>query len=530
MAENQSDSNKKRKSLRMNLPSIEDGGLGDHTVASPALGFGMDREEVSEEVKNLESEQAASAQNGTAGTPNQQPNASSFQNPYESTGEPAPETLAKNEVAAVNVEDRSYYVSDAPSPYLSKRQAHEDVQTTKRRHSRIVTVFVILFVLGSLGVGGWFLWNSIDHEPPKNVERYDSAEIEKGEYLETVDTTSLVRPANEVTVTSGVSGTITEALVENGAEVQEGDHLFHLDNPTVSEALNKAQQALDTLKQDVQKKSEALQRANEEAGRAQVQTNSSSSSSNSSSSSSSSSSSTSSSTSYASAQSKVAAAQADLDAANASLATVQETYDHALEQLNTLDVYAPISGKVSDLNEQAKVDSSVSGSTRLCTISDTSRYKIVVEIPKSYQGNVVVGQEVRLTFPAIKDLTVTSTVSSIDESEDNDKVVLATIMIDEPDERITTGAAAEASIILKSLPDVYIVPYQALRIAENGSTHLNVLLDPSRGIVTDVPVKVLATDRTKAAVEADNIQAGNAVVLSNDQQQDGQQQDSQQRK
>ena len=58
------------------------------------------------------------------------------------------------------------------------------------------------------------------------------------------------------------------------------------------------------------------------------------------------------------------------------------------------------------------------------------------------------------------------------------------------------------------------MPSNALHTAENGSDYLEVLLDPSRGIVTNIPVKVLANDGTKAAVEADNIQADTSVVIS----------------
>ena len=515
MTENPNTTNEELNKRRMNLPSIEDGGLVDHTVASPALGFGMDRAEISDEAQQLEEEQAAARQRAEAQASASYQGIPATYQPQDAAAPQEPlETLGKNEVAAVNVNDRSYYVSDAPSPYLTKRQAKEDVETTKRRHSRIVTTLVVIFLVGVLGAGGWFLWNTIGPEPPKSVERYESTEIVKGEYLETIETTSLVRPINEVVVTSGVSGTVTEVFVENGADVQEGDQLFHLDNPTISDAVTKAQEAFDTLSQDVQKKTETLQKANEDLAKAQ--SGSSGNNSNSSSSSNSDSSSTSSNAaSIESATNRVNTAQADLNAANSNLASIQETLYQAIDQLNTLDVYAPISGTVNELSEQASTDSSVSGSTRLCLISDTSRYSIVVEIPKTAQNDVEVGQEVRLTFPAIDGLEVTSTVSSIDGTEDEESDVLfATVIIEEPDERITTGIAAEASVILKSIPDTYIVPFEALHTAENGSTHLDVLLDPSRGIVTDIPVKVVAADGTKAAVEADNIQAGTAVVLS----------------
>jgi hypothetical protein len=201
-----------------------------------------------------------------------------------------------------------------------------------------------------------------------------------------------------------------------------------------------------------------------------------------------------------------------LDAANKNLANIQQTYEHALEQQETLNVYAPISGTISDINSQVKPSGKVTGSTRLCTISDTSSYRLVVQIPEDQRDRASVDQEVRLTFPTIEGLAITSQISSLDE--DDEGVLFATVFIEEPDERITKGIAVEASIILKSIPSTYIVPSAALRTSQNGGSYLELLLDPSRGIVTNIPVTVLANDGTKAAVQADNIQADTSVVIS----------------
>ncbi len=475
---------------RANLPSIEDGGVSDSTVASPALGFGMDRADlVNESIPDPESAPAMST-------------------PYESPVNPEPmsgfeydpveqEVLKRNEVAAVSV-DRAFYVSDVPSPYLTTRQAQEDVEVTRRRRSRISAIIVTLFLVAGLGTGGYFLYNAIKPTPQAKVESYETREIEYGEYLETIDTTSLVRPANQVVVTADVSGTIAEAYVQNDSDVQEGDQIFRLENPTVTDALDKAWRALETFEQEANKKQEALDKANEAATKAEEEAKKDDKN-------------QAAKVMVEQTKNDVARAQSELDAANNNLWNMQQTYYSALEQANMLNVYAPISGRVSDLTELAEDNGSVSGSSRLCTISDMTHFSIVMEIPRSEERRVKVGQEVRLSFPAIEDLKVTSTVSEIEEDEDK---LMATVLIENPDERITTGIAAEASIILKSVPDTYIVPDSALFVEENGSTHLHVLLDPTRGIVTDVVVKVLATDGERAAVDADNIQAGTAVVVS----------------
>ena len=498
---------------RMNLPSREDGGVGDNTVASPVLGFGMDR------VDKMEEQPAAPKEPQTS--------VPQHQAPVAGTPENAPDPLMRNEVAAVDVSNRAYYVGDTPSPYLSSRQAHEDVEVTKRRHSRIVTVLVTLFIIGILGAGGWFLWSTIKPNTPQNTVRYETMPIEKGEYLESLQSTSLIRPINEEQVTSGISGTIAESFVENGATVEEGQQLFRLENPTITDATRRAREALETFSQEVDRKADALNKANEELAKAQEQANKSNASTSSSSASSTpSTTNTAANTAVENATKRVQIAQTEYDAARQNEANIQETYNHALEQEELLNVHAPIAGTVSEVCDQAASSGTVSGSTRLCTIADTSAYSLSVEIPQSERERVSEGQEVRLTFPSIKDLAITSTINSIDPVDENNETFVATINIENPDEHITNGLAVEATVVLKSIPNSYIVPSNTVRTNKDGSTHLDVLLDPTRGIVTDVPVRVISNDGTKAAIEADNIQEGNSVLIVGQLDQQQQQQGS----
>lgn len=474
-----------------NVPELApDENSSDSTVASPALGYGMER------VDFLDTREPEDTPEQPRAIP-ERPQPTPQQPQPAPTPESTPEVLGRNEVAAVSTE-RTYYVNDVPSPYLSSKQAREDVRVARRRFSRISAIIITLIILSLLGAGGWFVWTSVQSQRQQTtVKQYETRVIEGGEYLETIDTTSLVQPANQVVVTSDVSGTIAEVFVENDGDVQEGSVIFRLDNPTITDALTKAQEAVDSAREDVTRKQEALDKANEvvtttqelvdkddknEAAKAALEA----------------------------AKTSAASTQTELDNATNNLWSLQETLEQAQEQEQKLTILAPISGKVSELSTQAESNGSISSSTRLCTISDTSQFSIVMEIPKADASRVQVGQEVRLSFPSIEDLNITSTVSSIDESGD---ALMATVLIADPDERITTGLAAEASLILKSIPDTYIVPSSVLRTDENGTTHVDVLLDPTRGIVTDVQVNVLATDGKRAAIEADSIQADTAVIV-----------------
>lgn len=489
-------SNDQRKTPAVNVPTVEDGGVADSTVASPALGFGMDR------IDFLDTRTPESNRLETS-LPRIEDEDSGVRR---ATG-----TLARNEVAAISA-DRSFYVSDVPTPYLSSKQAREDVRVTRRRHGRISVILVTLLLAVVLGGGGWLVWNSLQTPERTAVAQHETCKIEHGEYLESIETTSLVRPANEVVVTANVSGRVAEVCVEDGTDVQEGDLLFRLDNPTITEAAKKAQESFDAFSKEVEKKQEAANKANEAvakaqeaadkaaeaAAKAQETTTTEKSGKD-----------AAAKAALEQAQNNATVAQNELDAANNNLWNLQETLNNAQEQERNLNVYAPITGKVSELTSST----SISGSTPLCNIADTSSLSLLIEIPASEEKRVKVGQEVRLSFPSLEDeeLHITSSVSAIDTNEDK---LIATVIIESPDERLSPGLAAEACLVLKSIPDAYIVPVETLRTDEKGIAHLDVLLDPSRDIITDVSVKVLATDGTRAAIQADNIQAGNTVLIA----------------
>ena len=513
-----------------NLASYGD--VDGNTVASPELGYGMER------IDFLDTR----TQSGV--------DSSVIPRMPTEDEDAALETLARNEVAAVSV-DRTYYVTDQPSPYLSKRQARADVYQTRRRRSTITTVIVVLLVLAAIGAGGWFMWKFTRSSEPQQIVKYDTREIEHGEFLDSIDATALVQPIDERTVMPSVSGTVAESFVEEGKYVEEGAWLFRLDNPTITDAVVKAEAALSSFQAEANARNLALDEADATLAKAQEA--------------------------YDKVEQDLKEAKgedeedkeedsdseddkdkekdedkdkdkskttadpatiklleeeekraedalkaareaadkvrADAETANINLYNIQEAYDRALEQQQTLTIIAPISGVVNELNPSAVPSGTVTGSTRMCLVSDTSRYRVQIEIPKESADRVSIGQEARLAFPAIEDLNVTSSVASIDS---NGEVLLATIILDEPDERITSGVAAEVSLVLNSIPDSLMVPLEAIRTDEDGSTHLDVLLDATRNIVTDVPITVVATNGTHAAIKAANIQRGNSVIVALD--------------
>ncbi|MBR3318477.1 MAG: hypothetical protein IKG21_11725 [Atopobiaceae bacterium] len=499
------------------------------------------------------------------------------------------ELLAPNEVAAVH-HDQPVYVNDVPSPYLTQRQAAESVDKTRRRH-RVITSVLVMLLLSSMAAGiAWFAWDTLKPAPKADVPHFNTAPIERKEFINSVDVTTIVHPIDERAVSSEITGTIAEMMVEEGMFVDIGTELYRLDNPTITETFDNAQKALDAAVQDVEKKTQALEAAkkaledlqnrntgntsntstnrtrtgtnsdgrttndngssssttdattniargtkphfvqagltlyaneldddsaygNDGYGATSSNSNSYSNNSNSSTTSSTSSSSATSPTitSTAAAEARIQAAQKDLDAANERLGPIQETFDRAQAQLDHLIVRAPIAGTLHDINGRIGIDSAVSGAERLCTVTDYSAYILREQVPPERTEQVHEGLEARLTFPGIPDLFIASSVTSVEDAENGMRI--ASIVLEHPDERVAADMTCNASIIVQCIPDALVIPIEALRTNEDGSSHVTVLLDPTRGICADVNVNVIATSAFEAVIEADSIQVGTSVVV-----------------
>lgn len=475
--------------------------------------------------------------------------------------------LAKNEVAAVPVQHTGY-TNDNASPYISKRQAEKTPE--ERHHTRnVITAVVMLLIVAAIGVGCYLFYrNFMANTQGDETPQYDTATIESGEFVDSIDDSTILRPVQEQSVYPTVEGTIATVNVQEGQTVQKGDTLYTLDNQTITDEATKAKQAVDQAQQDIDSKTTAstdAQKDLDDANKTLTDTQTSieqllgistgtlssittqekaetdpnnpsdtlkalektvtdaeaklSDSDKSK---------------YAElqtqlqtatdkvteCQAKVDSAKSELDSANQNLTTLKDAYNKAAEQEKKLTITAPFSGTITNVSDSATQSAAVTSTTSLCTVSDTSKLVVVMSVPESKLSQVSEGQEVRVTFPDVPDLDVTATVTKIgttaSTSSSGETTYPVTVTITDPDERLQSGMTANASIILQSIPDSLIVPIEAVQENSDGSTYLDVLLDPSRGIDTKVTVTVKAKSDTQAAVESPNIQSDTKVILPSD--------------
>ncbi len=501
----------------------------DETIASPELGFGLERQNMldlfADEEKPDDSPLVVTndpIEHGVEADP-LLPTIGAKDAP-EPMVKPKRSFLSRRKVAAVS-RDHEYYAGEA-TPYLSSQQAQEDIRQTKRRQARIRVAIITVVVLVLSGAAGWFLWQALSSRKPEAVTQYETATIVLGEFVDGLTVSCHTDPLEQQEISTEISGSITSMSVANGDHVDEGQEILRMESSTVSDSLQRAQDALDKAQADTDARVAALDQANqvlanEEKEVETLKQNASSSTTGTDSHA------TTGTSSSAAAKAALAAAEAVLEQAKhnvteaenrvkdseSTLQAVQETYDLAHEQEQKLTVYAPMSGVVEGLAEDLKEGKSLTNGQMLCTVTDKSHLRIEMEIPEESREGVHEGMEVRLVFPDIPDVDPqTSTISSV---EDRDEGSVAIIEIENPDERIANvnEARVDASVVLQSIPDSLLVPLDALYTDEDGNSCINILVDETRGIVTKAVVRIIASNKTQAAVSADNIQKDNVVVI-----------------
>lgn len=608
LAQNQADVSEARTTLLAAVPSPEDPAATpaeDSATPDSTSGAGFTEAASADEGtttsladQRLQEQTRLIYPDDAQGTPHATPKSGPEQPPHEpaesspETAQDEPPTLGRHEVAAVQANDDLYMRSE-PSPYLSRRQAAQDPQKARHRHTVLIVIVLVLVGLAAVGGGAYYIYNAMRPTVQTPSVQFETDKITRGDFYDTIDATAALEPVDSADVVPQVTGTITNLSVEDGSSVSKGDVLFTLDNPTVKAATSTAKDQLDDAQSDLDDKNDQVTEAQDKLdevrktlsdslskiyslvgstpaattfnvdtdgdgtpdaldvdgdGKADgydtnddgivdmVDTNGdgtpdafdtngdgkadSATDLPSTLTAEQKTQLTSAETAYQTARSELKTAQSNVDAANAAaktaqdnVSTLQDAYDRALAQEKKLTVTAPISGVVHNLSSSLVEGGSISTTTKLCEVDDVSQYLLTIQASETKARKAKVGQTVNLTFPDIPDLTATGTVQNVatTRTEGTDTFAI-TVVLDQPDGQLSVGTNADVSVVLQEIDDVLMVPSKAITTSGRNS-YLDVLLDPVRGIDTQVQVNVVADNGDTAVVEADNIQEGNAVVL-----------------
>jgi len=274
-----------------------------------------------------------------------------------------------------------------------------------------------------------------------------------------LNATGYVTARRQATVSSKVTGRVTEVLVEEGTRVEEGQLLAKIDPATPDAALRLAQSQVDAAASALEETKVRIEKARLDLHR-QEQLQSSG----------------------VNAQADLDAARADLKALQARLRAQRDDLGVAkrAQQLRRQDVVdteirAPFAGVVTSKNaqpgEMISPMSAGGGFTRtgICTLVDMASLELDVDVNEAYIHQVHEAQPVEAMLDAYPEWKIPAHVITIVPTADRQKAtVMVRIAIDTRDPRILPDMGVKVSFVEQAAPGaaparVVLVPKAALR-------------------------------------------------------------------
>jgi RND family efflux transporter MFP subunit len=374
----------------------------------------------------------------------------------------------------------------------------------RTRPRRWLTWVLLLVLAAGAGAGAWF-W--VRRARPIDVEVTTVTERAAGTQASVLNASGYVTARRRATVSSKVTGKLTEVNVEEGMAVRQGQVLARLDDSTVRASLALARAQLEAAKRTAPeievrvREAQTTLKRREQLAKDGLTT-----------------------------AAEMDQAQAEVNSLLARLESTREQVNVAESQvalqqtaLNDTVIRAPFGGvaisKDAQPGEMVSPVSAGGGFTRtgICTIVDMKSLEIEVDVNESYIGRVTTGQPVTATLDAYPDWQIPARVITTVPTADRQKAtVLVRIGFNALDPRILPDMGIKVTFLRE--PDaaaapvaqaVTLVPKSAVR-TENGASYVFVV---QQNTVERRAVKTGGTDGDRLEITA-GLKAGDRVVVS----------------
>ena len=261
------------------------------------------------------------------------------------------------------------------------------------------------------------------------------AAAETGGNRTVLNASGYVTARREATVSSKVTGKVTEILIEEGVRVEAGQVLARLDDTNVRTNLLLAQAQLDSAKTMLEENRVRLREAEQELQRQKsliarsVATQAD----------------------YDHAEAAVLALRARLAQQDTGVTVADRTIAIWQQQLDDTVIRAPFAGIVTSKNAQpgemiSPMSSGGFTRTGICTIVDMDSREIEIDVNESYINRVAPGQAVEATLDAYADWKIPCKVIAIIPTADRQKsTVRVRVGFDKLDPRILPDMAVKVA-------------------------------------------------------------------------------------
>ncbi|NMC52269.1 MAG: efflux RND transporter periplasmic adaptor subunit [Chloroflexi bacterium] len=195
----------------------------------------------------------------------------------------------------------------------------------------------------------------------------------------------------------------------------------------------------------------------------------------------------------------------DIAAAEARVAAVEAS-------LNYRYLKAPFEGTVTEVN--SKEGDQVSPGTASIRVDDLSRMLVEVRIPEVDINRVVIGDEVRLSFDAIRDqeyLGKVTEIARVGTTTQSGVDFAVTIELVDMDPQVRPGMTAAVNIVVEKLENVLLVPNRAVRFRDGKRV---VYVQNAAGTLDPIDVQIGSSSELYSEITGGDLEEGDVVVLN----------------
>lgn len=366
-----------------------------------------------------------------------------------------------------------------------------------------IIIVVVLLLLGLV------VFASLRGGGGEQGEEVDVEEIAVREIRRVVKASGVVDPRVKVNISSHVIAKIEHLYVEEGDEVEAGQAVLELERENFLAARDdwraRLAQARTAVRQaevelaDRQVRQRRAEQLFEQGITSQEQRDT--------------------------AQLATSAAQAALEQARESISQAQANLTKAEDDLRKTTIYAPLSGRVIDLNaEQGEVV--VSGTMNnpasvIATLADLSELLAEVDVDETEIVYVAVGQEAELVVDALPDDRFAGRVVEVGSSgfsrPDQPDVTFfkVKVLFAEPGAGLKPAMSVRAEIVTAVHDETLAVPIQSVvqrpPVDDEDDDEIQVVFVAEDGVATQRPVQTGISDATHVEVTS-GVAAGDKVV------------------
>ncbi len=333
---------------------------------------------------------------------------------------------------------------------------------------------------------------------------FRTAEIHPRRIVDAISATGTIAPVALVVVSTQVSGQIQQIHADFNAEVQRGDPIASFDPTSFQNTLDQTKAELSMAQAILLKAQIGWREADSDVVRKRYLFSTGSGSA----------------IDRSRAEANKDLAEATVLDATASVEKWRAAVNQAATNLERTVIRSPVDGTVINRNVEVGqvIAASLSTPTLFTIAQDLREMQVNVSVSEGDIGRARPGQTIEFTVDTYSERVFRGKVTQIrKQPQTTQNVVTYTVVASapNPDRVLLPGMTATARFIVNEALDVLSVPTVALRFRLPGEprTGSSRVLVERNGVAVPVSVKVGISDGKMTAIESDEIQAGDRVIV-----------------